>query len=169
MDGEQWLAACHPNPGEVYAQWGRPPHLASLPAGVGFDVVQLFQPLALTVLWELGDLAQKIPVLEHHLQPRPAFHFLAEPGTADRWPRGADSVVLTAGDVFTAPSPGADGITGVQRHALLWRTTPNGSGQVVGADVLRTAYLHALDGERQAARVRAARSVFWGAVHTRHR
>ncbi|WP_372346203.1 hypothetical protein [Streptomyces sp. KL116D] len=166
MDGEQWLAACHPNPEQVYEQWEEPPHLAVLPTGVRFDVLRLPQPFALAVLWELGDQAQKIPVLEEHVQPRPVFYLLAEPGTLDGLSAG-DSTVLTVGDEFTVPSPGADGITGVQRHSFLWRTAPDGGGQLADADELRTACEHARDSDRQAARVRAARSVFWGAKHTR--
>ncbi|MET7520046.1 hypothetical protein ABZS88_43160 [Streptomyces sp. NPDC005480] len=167
MDGTQWLTACHPDPALVYEQWEKPPHLASVPAGVRFDVLRLFQPLALTVLWELGDLAQQAPVLEEHLQRRPAFYFLAEPGTAQNWQPDRHSVVLTTGDDLVLPSPSADGIAGVQRHAFLWRTPPDGSGRLVDHETLATAYAHARDPERQAARIRAARSVFWGAQHTR--
>ncbi|MGW6145316.1 hypothetical protein [Streptomyces sp. NPDC055140] len=99
------------------------------------------------------------------LEARPVFYLLAETWT----PRpAADTVLLTTGTEFTAPSPTADGITGVQQHAFLWRTAPDRSGHLTRTDTLATAYPHARDPDRQAARIRATRTVFWGAKHTRH-
>lgn len=56
----------------------------------------------------------------------------------------------------------------VQSHAYMWRTPPDGTRQPVTAHTLLTAYTHARDPERQATRIRAARSVFWGTQRTRH-
>ncbi|WP_372350800.1 hypothetical protein [Streptomyces sp. KL116D] len=168
MDGERWLAACHTDPSAIRAQWATAPHLASIPAGIRFDVLRLLQPLALNVLWELGDVADKTPVLEEHCPPRPVLYLLAEPGTAAAWPPDAHSTWLTTGHILTCPSPDADAIAGVQRHAFLWRTPPDGIRQPAATDLLLTAYRHARDPERQAARIRAARSVFWGTQRARH-
>lgn len=166
MDGETWLASCHPQPGEAYAQWEKPPHLARLPAGRGFDVLRLHQRLGLTVLWELGEHADTVPVLEEHALPRPWVYILAQAKTADSWPLHPDAVMLTHGEELRVPSPRADGITGVQQHTFLWRTAPTGSGDLADAEQLRTAFARALDPDRQAARIRAARAVFF---HGRHR
>ncbi|RVU28018.1 hypothetical protein EOT10_07080 [Streptomyces antnestii] len=170
MDGEQWLAACHPDPAAVYRQWGGPPHLARLPTGKHFAALRLFQPLGLTVLWELGDQADKVPVLEEHARPRPFFYLLMQPtdSDSDAWPSEQDATFLGAGDEFTAPSPHADGITGVQQHSFMWRVAPDGSGRLADPDALRAALRLARDCDRQAARIRAARSVFYGAKHTKH-
>ncbi|GAA2294824.1 hypothetical protein OKJ48_19925 [Streptomyces kunmingensis] len=168
MDGETWLASCHPDPEEAQRQWERPPHLARLPTGRRFDALRLSQPLGLTVLWELGGQAEKVPVLEQHIEIRPVFYILTEPREAGSWPRQPDSAtVLTAGAELTVPSPHADALTGVQRHSLLWRTAPDGSGHLADPDVLRTALALARDTDRQKARIRAARSAFYGAKHRR--
>ncbi|MEU6661952.1 hypothetical protein [Streptomyces sp. NPDC046821] len=168
MDGEQWLASCHPDPAAVYGQWDRPPHVARLPTGNHFVALRLFQPLGLTVLWELGDQAEKVPVLEEHARPRPFFYLLMHPTVADGWPSEPDATLLADGDEFTAPTPQADGITGVQQHSFLWRVAPDGSGRLADPDALREALRLARDCDRQAARIRAARSVFYGAKHTKH-
>jgi hypothetical protein len=167
MDGATWLASCHPDPGEVQRQWERPPHLARLPAGRCFDALRLSQPLGLTVLWELGGLAEKVPVLEQHIEPRPVFFILTQPCAAGGWPSRPDSTVLSAGEDLTVPSPRADALTGVRHHSHLWRTAPDGSGHLADPGVLRSALALARDTDRQAARVRAARSAFYGAKHRR--
>lgn len=175
MDGETWLASCHPDPVEAQRQWDRPPHVARIPTGRRFDALRLTQPLGLTVLWELGGLAEKVPVLEQHNEPRPVFYILAHPADADDdtddadgWPpQPHPSTVLTTGESITVPSPNADALTGVQRHALLWRTAPDGSGHLADPDALRAALARARDTDRQSARIRAARSAFYGAKHRR--
>ncbi|WP_394425614.1 hypothetical protein [Streptomyces sp. SGAir0957] len=167
MDGQQWLAACHPDPRQAQQEWEQPPYLAVFPCGAHFDVVCLPQPLALNLLWELGDEALSVPVLEYHLARRPVFYLLAEVGiTAYLQPLDEEAAVLTAGDVLPAPSPQAQ-TSGVRHHSRMWRTAPDGSGHLATADNLQSAYRRACDKERQAARVRSARTVFWGARHTR--
>jgi hypothetical protein len=170
MDGAQWLAACHAQPDQVFAQWEQAPYLARLPAGDRFDVLRVHQPLGLTVLWELGDDAGKVPVLEEHAPPRPVFYILTRPGAAEDAPEDQDDALfLGAGQELTVPSPHADGITGVQQHTFMWRVPPDGSGRVADPDVLHRALSLARDGDRQAARIRAARSVFYGAKHARQK
>ncbi|MZD06718.1 hypothetical protein GTW43_16670 [Streptomyces sp. SID5785] len=171
MDGAQWLAACHAQPEKVFAQWEQAPHLARLPAGRRFDALRVHQPLGLTVLWELGDDAGKVPVLEEHAPPRPVFYILAQPGTADglRPPDQEDALFLGEGAELTVPSPHADGITGVQQHSFMWRVAPDGSGRLATPDALAAALELARDTDRQAARIRAARSVFYGAKHARQK
>ncbi|MFE1954352.1 hypothetical protein ACFW9D_28235 [Streptomyces sp. NPDC059524] len=170
MDGAQWLAACHAQPEKAFAQWEQAPFLARLPAGRRFDALRVHQPLGLTVLWELGDDAGKVPVLEEHAPPRPVFYILTRPGSADDWPPAQDdAVLLGAGTELSVPSPHADGITGVQQHTYMWRVPPDGSGRLADPDVLRAALDLARDTDRQAARIRAARSVFYGAKHARQK
>ncbi|MEU6394605.1 hypothetical protein [Streptomyces sp. NPDC046939] len=154
---------------DVQRQWERPPHVARIPTGRRFDALRLTQPLALTVLWELGGLAEKVPVLEQHDGPRPVFSILAhlddDPGA---WPpQPPSSSLLTTGGSILVPSPNADALTGVQLHALLWRTPPDGSGHLADPGALREALARARDTDRQSARIRAARSAFYGAKHRR--
>ncbi|MBO1332784.1 hypothetical protein [Streptomyces sp. VRA16 Mangrove soil] len=163
--GAQWLAHCHSRPGHIQEQWELT-LTARIPVGIRFDVLSMLQPLALTLLWELAAEAEGIPVLEEHAQ-RPAFHFLVRPGGMDGWPHSPDTTILTRGAMFTVPSPADDAVVGAQQHGLLWRTAPDGTGRVADPDVLRAALARARDPERQAARVRAARSDFWGSRHTR--
>ncbi|MFI0241124.1 hypothetical protein [Streptomyces sp. NPDC016845] len=153
---------------EVQRQWDQPPYVARIPTGRRFDALRLTQPLGLTVLWELGGLAEKVPVLEQHIEPRPVFYILAHADDSDTWPpQPRSSSVLTTGESIAVPSPNADALTGVQRHALLWRTAPDGSGHLADPDALRAALARARDTDRQSARVRAARSAFYGAKHRR--
>ncbi|MCX3061630.1 hypothetical protein [Streptomyces beihaiensis] len=161
MDGAQWLASCQRRPEDAYAAWRESPYLARLPAGKAWDALRVPQPLGLTVLWELGDLAEKVPVLEEHAKPRPVFYILTEPGTAADWPDAEDARMVSTGEDLHMPSPGADGITGVQHHSFLWRVPPDGSGRLADPDVLRTAVALARNCDRQAERVRAARAVFY--------
>ncbi|XIG72792.1 hypothetical protein C1N81_04620 (plasmid) [Streptomyces sp. SGAir0957] len=136
------------------------------PCGARFDVVCLTQPLALNLLWEMGDEARAVPVLEYHLVPRPVFYLLAEVGITAYLQPLEEAAVLTAGDVFPAPSPAA-GSSGLHHHSRIWRTAPDGSGRLATADSLQAAYQHACDKERQEARVRSARTVFWGTRQAR--
>ncbi|MHC5258978.1 hypothetical protein ACYSUO_13905 [Streptomyces sp. UC4497] len=171
MDGAQWLASCHRKPSEAYAAWGQSPFLAKLPAGRDWDALRVQQPLGLTVLWELGEEADAVPVLEEHAKPRPVFYILTRPdpaGASVTWPETEDVRLLTAGEHLCMPSPDADGITGVRHHSFLWRTPPDGSGKLVDPELLRTALKSALDPGRQAERIRAARAVFWASKRHSH-
>ncbi|MGY0021146.1 hypothetical protein [Streptomyces sp. cg35] len=169
MDGEHWLASCHPTPDAAYTQWEQPPHLAEIPLGRRFDALRLPQMLGLTLLWELARDRSRIPVLEEHARPKPWIYVLAEPGTAEAWGtrrRQSGATILSAGDTLTVPSPLADAITGVQRHhRYMWRTAPNGAGTLAASDDLATALDRALDPDRQAERIRAARAVFFKGRH----
>ncbi|MGY0489584.1 hypothetical protein [Streptomyces sp. WG-D5] len=164
MDGAQWLASCHRQPSEAYAAWEQSPFLARLPAGRTWDALRVQQPLGLTVLWELGEEAAAVPVLEEHAKPRPVFYILARADAvapAPAWPETEDVRMLTAGEDLAMPSPDADAITGVRHHSFLWRTPPDGSGRLADPELLRAALRSALDPARQAERIRAARAVFW--------
>ncbi|WP_338702578.1 hypothetical protein V2W30_34835 [Streptomyces sp. Q6] len=164
--GAQWLAHCHSRPGHVQEQWEQT-LIAEIPVGIRFDVLSVPQPLGLTLLLELGEEAEGIPVLEEHVK-RPVFHLLVHPGGMDDWPDAPDTAILTQGALFAVPSPAADAIVGAQQHGLLWRTVPDGYGRLADPDTLLAALTRARAPERQAARVRAARSDFWGSRHHPH-
>ncbi|MYW70172.1 hypothetical protein GTY65_39885 [Streptomyces sp. SID8379] len=165
--GAQWLAHCHPKPGRVHEQWEQDTFTALIPVGIRFDVLRVSQPLGLTLLWELGQDAEKIPVLEDHTPPRPAFCFLTRTGHLTTWPPATDAIVLARGDELAVPSPAADAIDGVQHHNLLWRTAPDGNGHVADPETLHSALVRARDPQRQTARIRAAHSAFWSSRQAR--
>lgn len=94
--------------------------------------------------------------------PRPVFYLLAEVGITAYLQPLEEAAVLTAGDI----SPAA-GSSGLHHHSRVWRTAPDGSGRLATADSLQAANQHAGDEERQEARVRSARTVFWGTRQAR--
>ncbi|MFE6888118.1 hypothetical protein [Streptomyces sp. NPDC057694] len=143
--------------------------IALIPLGVRFDVLRVPQPLGLTLLWELGDEADKTAVLEEHTLPRPCLHLPVKPGRMDdHWGDSPEQTMLSRGVDWPAPSPAANAITGVQQHGLLWRIPPDGSGRFADPDTLHHALTRARGPARQAARIRAAHSVFWTTRRNRH-
>ncbi|MYT73372.1 MULTISPECIES: hypothetical protein [unclassified Streptomyces] len=169
MDGRTWLASSHPTPDTVITQWEQPPHIAQIPCGNTFQALRLPQMLGLTLLWELDQAAEEIPVLEQHSRPKPWIYVLAHPRTRQAWKRRIlppRVTLLAGGDTLWAPCPDADAITGVrQHHTYLWRTPPADDSHLADPDHLAEALENALDPRWQAARVRAARAAFYIGRH----
>lgn len=157
---------CHPEPSRVYAWWAEPPFLAVVPVGHHFDVLRLRQALGLTVLWELGREAERLPVLEEHGPP---------PGCIS----SASPVPLESGPAWKVRS--CCPLAASWRCRRRWPTELRGCIVTVFCGETRRTAVGALlpvlccvrrlsvrwTAARQADRVRAARTSFFGARHRR--
>ncbi|MFE5688037.1 hypothetical protein [Streptomyces sp. NPDC056512] len=168
-EGTQWLARTQRSAPRVLAAWNRPPYLASLKTGRGWDALLVPQRLGLTVLHELRELGapvEQIPVLEERSPPRPNFYILTKPGVSITADHELDVRLLGAGSVLKAPAPDS-AIQRVtrQEHHYLWRHRPDGCGTLADPRSLTTALELALDTNRQEARHARARRQMFASLH----